>query len=129
MKATVPPTKAQILAAIDGLIQTIAAELDRVNHSALTHQQQAAAQSLASTLTDLLNQARSDVDASADPPTTWGDWLTISVAPNLTKFAAIVAQADGTAPIGKCVYDGGSFCSTQAECDLPNSNWFQGPCP
>lgn len=122
-------TKEEIIASINRLQQTLTAELSMIMVPPATLQQRDDAVDLTKRLLLKLNQAKADVIASNAPGIKWNDWIDDSIVPDLKLMSKLVNQVvPGSAPLGLCTYDSGSFCSTQAECDLPNSNWVQGAC-
>lgn len=117
-----------ILASIARLQLRLNVELRRVAASPATLQQKNSVRDLTHELTLRLNEASADVDTSGDPAPVWNGWVHDSIAPRLQTLSVLLNQVLGD-PLGVCTYDEGQFCSTQAECDLPNSSWSQGGCP
>jgi hypothetical protein len=124
-------TKQEINASISGLIERLGTELKRVTDLGTPPAQRDPIRDQVRDLTLLLSQASADVAASVGNPTPlWDSWVHDAIVPGLERLGAMVSPILGAdAPLGICTYDGGQFCSTQAECNLPHSHWSPGGCP
>ncbi len=123
----IQPTRNEIVAAIDRLVVTIRKEISNELLLKATALQQFEVNDAANHLILRLSQAKSQVLASTAFAVDWETWVEDSISHRIESFSKLLNILVAE-PLGVCTYPGGSFCSTQEECDLPNSSWSLGGC-